>query len=61
MSAETDEFLQGLYDYQEAGADAPYVDWTNGFEATADEYAAYSEGEGDAEPAAGGWWGWEKD
>lgn len=40
MSAETDEFLDGLYNYDEDDG-GPYINWTNGFEATDDEYDEY--------------------
>ncbi|HUS16176.1 MAG TPA: hypothetical protein VM536_14350 [Chloroflexia bacterium] len=60
MSAETEEFLQGLYGYDEAGASSPYVNWTNGFEATPDEYSAYVENGGSANTSTNSiWQSWE--
>ncbi|HMA35290.1 MAG TPA: hypothetical protein VKY74_12545 [Chloroflexia bacterium] len=60
MSAETDEFLQGLYGYDEDNDGGPYVNWTNGFEASADEYENY-EAQDSADSGNGGWQAWEKD
>jgi hypothetical protein len=62
MSTETDEYLRGLYNWDEEQAEGPHVNWTNGFEASEDEYEEFRAEEGSNTPNAGGWWRfWDKD
>ena len=38
MSTETDEYLRGLYNWDEEQAAGPRVNWTNDFEPSEDDY-----------------------
>jgi|SwirhisoilCB3_FD_contig_101_186727_length_564_multi_6_in_0_out_0_1 hypothetical protein len=61
MSVETDEFLHGLFGYDEDSDEGPYVNWTNGFESSDEEYEEYT-AQDNSNNNGGGWWRfWDKD